>query len=93
MTLTVDVRHRLGAFDLDVAFGSGGGLTALFGPSGSGKTSLVNIIGGLILGVAETLAVILVGSAYKDGVSLLIIVLVLLVRPNGLFGSPAVERS
>jgi branched-chain amino acid transport system permease protein len=50
-------------------------------------------IGGLILGVAETLAVILVGSAYKDGVSLLIIVLVLLVRPNGLFGSPAVERS
>ncbi|MER2536994.1 MAG: molybdenum ABC transporter ATP-binding protein [Rhizobiaceae bacterium] len=48
MTLAVDVRHRLGAFDLDVAFESGGGLTALFGPSGSGKTSLVNIIGGLI---------------------------------------------
>jgi molybdate transport system ATP-binding protein len=48
MTLAVDVRHRLGAFELDVAFESGGGLTALFGPSGSGKTSLVNIIGGLI---------------------------------------------
>lgn len=48
MTLEVDVRHRLGAFDMDVAFKSSGGLTALFGPSGSGKTSLVNIIGGLI---------------------------------------------
>jgi branched-subunit amino acid ABC-type transport system permease component len=35
----------------------------------------------------------IVGSAYRDGVSLLIIVLVLIVRPNGLFGSPAAERS
>lgn len=48
MTLAVDVRHRLGSFDLEVAFESRGRLTALFGPSGSGKTSLVNIIGGLI---------------------------------------------
>jgi branched-chain amino acid transport system permease protein len=50
-------------------------------------------LGGLILGVAETLSVMIVGSAYRDGVSLLIIVLVLIVRPNGLFGSPAAERS
>jgi molybdate transport system ATP-binding protein len=46
--LAVDVRHRLGDFELDAAFESGGRLTALFGPSGSGKTSLVNLIGGLI---------------------------------------------
>jgi branched-chain amino acid transport system permease protein len=50
-------------------------------------------LGGLILGVAETFSVVLVGSAYKDGVSLLIIVLVLLLRPNGLFGRAAAERS
>jgi branched-chain amino acid transport system permease protein len=50
-------------------------------------------LGGLILGVAETASVVVVGSAYRDGVSLLIIVLVLLVRPNGLFGSAATERS
>ncbi|WP_274626286.1 molybdenum ABC transporter ATP-binding protein [Arvimicrobium flavum] len=48
MTLSVSVRRRLGAFDLDAAFESSGRLTALFGPSGSGKTSLVNLIGGLI---------------------------------------------
>ena len=48
MTLSVDVRHRLGAFELDAAFESSGRLTALFGASGSGKTSLVNIIAGLI---------------------------------------------
>ena len=48
MTLSVDIRHRLGAFELDAAFESSGRLTALFGPSGSGKTSLINLIGGLI---------------------------------------------
>jgi molybdate transport system ATP-binding protein len=48
MSLTVDVRHRLGRFALDAAFESTGRLTALFGPSGAGKSSLVNIVGGLI---------------------------------------------
>ena len=49
--------------------------------------------GGLILGVAETLSVVLVGSAYKDGVSLVVIVLVLLLKPNGLFGTRVLNRS
>ncbi len=48
MTLLVDVRHRLGAFELDAAFETSGRLVALFGPSGSGKTTLVNLIGGLM---------------------------------------------
>jgi len=48
MTLSVQLKRRLGAFDVDASFQSSGGLTALFGPSGSGKTSVVNMIGGLI---------------------------------------------
>ena len=46
--LEVDINHRLGAFELDVHFRSGRGLTALFGRSGAGKTSVVNVIAGLI---------------------------------------------
>ena len=48
MTLSVDIRHRQGAFVLEAAFESGGRLTALFGASGSGKTTLVNLVAGLV---------------------------------------------
>jgi len=48
VTIEVEIRHRLGTFDLDVEFRSGGRLTALFGASGSGKTSVVNAIAGMI---------------------------------------------
>jgi molybdate transport system ATP-binding protein len=48
MTLTCDIRHRQGAFQLDARFDAGPGITALFGRSGSGKTTIVNVIAGLI---------------------------------------------
>lgn len=48
MTLTVQIRHRLGEFCLDAGFDAEGGVTALFGRSGSGKTSLVRAIAGLV---------------------------------------------
>jgi molybdate transport system ATP-binding protein len=48
MMLEVSVRRRLGAFTLDTAFESDGGVTALFGRSGSGKTSVLNAIAGLL---------------------------------------------
>jgi molybdate transport system ATP-binding protein len=48
MTLAIDIRHRLGTFQLDAQFEAGKGLVALFGRSGSGKTSIINIIAGLV---------------------------------------------
>lgn len=48
MTLEVRLRHRLGAFSLDVAFAAPDGITALFGRSGSGKTTVVNAVAGLL---------------------------------------------
>ncbi|MEQ4715620.1 branched-chain amino acid ABC transporter permease [Nonomuraea sp. B19D2] len=54
------------------------------------------VVGGLIVGVAETLAgayVGFIGSDLKVGVPLVIILGVLLLRPRGLFGRAVVERS
>ena len=53
------------------------------------------VVGGLVVGVAETLAgayIDAIGTELKIGVPLLIILTVLLVRPQGLFGTPAVQR-
>ena len=47
MTITVQVRQKLGSFDLDASFESNGRLIALFGPSGAGKSSVINFIAGL----------------------------------------------
>ncbi|AYD03967.1 molybdenum ABC transporter ATP-binding protein [Neorhizobium sp. NCHU2750] len=47
MTIFVEVKQKLGAFSLDAAFSSQGGVTAIFGRSGSGKTSMIRIIAGL----------------------------------------------
>ncbi|MFC5749589.1 branched-chain amino acid ABC transporter permease [Actinomadura rugatobispora] len=54
------------------------------------------VAGGLIVGVAETLAgayVGFIGSDLKIGVPLAVILGVLLLRPQGLFGRAAVERA
>jgi len=48
MSLSIDIRHRLGSFVLDARFETGSGLLALFGRSGSGKTSIINIVADLI---------------------------------------------
>jgi molybdate transport system ATP-binding protein len=45
--IQVDVALNLGAFNLDVAFENGGGITALFGRSGSGKSTTISLIAGL----------------------------------------------
>jgi branched-chain amino acid transport system permease protein len=43
-------------------------------------------LGGLLLGVAEATSVLYIGGAYREVVGLVLFVLVLLVRPQGLFG-------
>ncbi len=48
MSVEVFLRHRRGAFALDVGFVVQGGVTALFGPSGAGKSSIVSAIAGLL---------------------------------------------
>jgi branched-chain amino acid transport system permease protein len=49
-------------------------------------------LGGIILGLGESLAGAYFSSAYRDAFGYIIIVLVLLFKPNGLFGKPRVEK-
>jgi branched-chain amino acid transport system permease protein len=44
------------------------------------------IIGGLLMGIAENSAAYLFGGIWKDAVSFIILIVVLIVRPTGLFG-------
>ena len=45
------------------------------------------LVGGLILGVSENVGVLYLGGGFRDIISFTIFLLVLLVRPHGLFGS------
>jgi molybdate transport system ATP-binding protein len=47
VSLTIDVRARIGGFSLDISFAAPAGITALFGPSGAGKTLTLRCIAGL----------------------------------------------
>lgn len=51
------------------------------------------LVGGLILGVGEAAAGAIFGSAYKNGVALVLIVVILLVKPAGLFGAQLTKRA
>jgi len=46
MGLNVEIRHRLGALELDVSFRTDASWTILFGPSGSGKSTVLRTIAG-----------------------------------------------
>ena len=50
------------------------------------------MLGGVVLGVAETLAAAYLSSEYKDIVAFGLLVLILLFRPTGLLGKPEVEK-
>lgn len=50
------------------------------------------IVGGLVVGLLEAFGAGYISSAYKDAIAFLVILLVLFVMPNGLFGRAGVER-
>jgi len=50
------------------------------------------ILGGLLLGVAESLGSVYISSAWRDGIALMALVVVLLFKPTGLLGHRQLEK-
>ena len=50
------------------------------------------VVGGLLLGVMESLGAGLISSAYKDAIAFLLLLAILFIRPAGLFGNLHVKR-
>jgi branched-chain amino acid transport system permease protein len=61
----------------------------MLGGIGSGAGA---VLGGIVLGLLEAFAAGYLSSQYKDAVAFLVILGVLLARPQGLLGRARVER-
>ncbi len=77
------------SFDGGLMLGLKGFSAAILGGYGS---ALGAVVGGLLLGVLESLGAGFISSAYKDAFAFLILLGILFMRPAGLFGSVRVKR-
>mgnify|MGYP001613567166 CR=1 FL=1 len=50
------------------------------------------MIGGVLLGVVETMVSGYLSSTYRDAIAFVILIAILLYRPTGLFGAPSTEK-
>ena len=50
------------------------------------------LAGGLCVGVSESMAATFLGSGYRDSVAFMILILVLIVRPQGFFGKKGITK-
>lgn len=60
---------------------------------GGFESSMGSVAGGFIVGIVEALAGGIISPAYKDVIAFGTILIVLLVRPSGIFGEKDVKRS
>lgn len=77
------------SYDMGTMLGLKGFSAAVFGGLGSATGALV---GGFSLGILEALASGYISSAYKDAVAFLLLLIVLFLKPEGLFSPEKVEK-
>jgi branched-chain amino acid transport system permease protein len=72
------------AFNVGVPFAISGFIAAIVGGFGRPAGAL---IGGVLLGVGQSLAVVVLGAAFKNVAALSILLLFLFIRPTGVLGA------
>jgi branched-chain amino acid transport system permease protein len=77
------------SWDVGVMLGLKGFAAAILGGLGSGPGA---VVGGLVLGITESMSAGYLSSAYKDAIAFVILLVVLVFAPNGLFGRRGSER-
>ena len=77
------------SYDAGAMLGLKGFVAATVGGLGSG---LGAVAGGVALGLLESLTAGYISSAYKDASAFVVVLVILLVRPRGLFGAASSQR-
>jgi branched-chain amino acid transport system permease protein len=77
------------SYDVGVMMGLKGFSAAILGGYGSMPGA---VIGGLLLGVLESLGAGLISSEYKDALAFLILLIVLFFKPTGILGKGSFKR-
>jgi len=77
------------SYDVGIMLGLKGFCAAIIGGMSSG---IGTVIGGLLLGMLESFGAGLVSSGYKDAIAFVILLLILVFRPQGIFKKEETER-
>jgi branched-chain amino acid transport system permease protein len=77
------------SYDVGVMLGLKGFCAVIIGGMSSGMGT---VLGGLVLGLLESLGAGFISASYKDAIAFIILLLILFIRPEGLFTKKETER-